>query len=87
MLYNGIEVIVMKALFKAFWAEILLVSAFIICTYIYPVRYVSYFSGAFLVLGICYKISEDERIKRPYSTILQIMIIGAALLYYRYKWF
>lgn len=76
----------MKYLIQRYWLEALLLIAFIVFTFIIPIRIVSFATSGLLVLGLILTVINDERIQDPYSSILGIAIFIAYGLFVHRFW-
>ena len=76
----------MKTLLKLYWFDIALVLGFVVFTFIIPVKIVSLATAVILAVGLIQMVLNDERIQRPYSSILAIMIFIACGLFMNMYW-
>lgn len=65
----------MKDLLKLYWLDIALVLGFIIFTFVIPIKFISFATAVILATGLLYKVTHDERIQDPYSSIMGVVVL------------
>lgn len=67
----------MKDLLKLYWLDIALVLGFIVFTFVVPIKFISLATSVILAVGILYKVTHDDRIQDPYSSIMGVIVLIA----------
>ena len=76
----------MKEILKHYKWDIVFVAAFIIFTFIFPVKKLSLACFVLFGVGIIQTVSNDKRIKEPYGSLFIIMALIIAAYFYRKLW-